>query len=153
MQQRISDETRKQSERKVDCVECQNGSDLVAPKFNTKSRICYKYSNSSERARLLGIEGSTTLLKKYNEMQEEIKSVGRKPDFDNTTRAMRLCPFSFNHTEQDERAYEYMARSVGGFEIKLPFNNLSIGDQPAIFFDFLDLYNKAIKDYSEREKE
>jgi hypothetical protein len=152
MQQRISDEGRKESERSIDCVECQNGSPLVEPKFNTKTRKCYKYSTQEERAELLGIHGPTTLLSKYKETLEEIESVRPKGSWDDVVRAMRLCPFSWPFGVQEERAYEVIVRLSGEMSSSKPYDNLPYEDQPALYYSFFDIYNRAKHDYSNKGK-
>lgn len=160
MQCRLQDKRRRPDERTVDCEECQNGSNTVAPKFNRqRGRYCYKFSDSKTRSDLIKIEteegkfsasNREGLISAIHALARWQKQEGAPADLESIMKGLGMCIWSWPFSEQDLNAYKLLQHCTGGMAATLPHPELGYEDQPNLYFEYLETYLKARSDYQER---
>ncbi len=84
----------------------------------------------------------------------ECAKVGKVPNFEDKLRVVNdlgMCIWSFPYERQEQDALEVIAFHDSGFNVAMPYPNLPMEDQPALFFKFLDIYRNAKREYDERK--
>ena len=149
----MSDTSRPDVERSVDCKECRFGSSKVQPKFNIRrGRYCYKYSKPEVRSDLIKFENDTAvdrdgLLKCiYGARRFQIEE-GVSSDLDTVMRSLGMCLWSWPYGVQELNAMWVLAKCVGEMGLTLPYPSIPLEEQPNLFFEFLALYTSARGSY------
>ncbi len=118
--------------------------------------MCFKYSDPDTREKLIKIDGSDVRVRNGKSLvqllavaKEQTEEVGRSFSFDDVPRITGMCIWSFPYGEQEMKAVDVMSNLITEHGVVLPYPNLAYDEQPALFFQFLNVYQKAKSDFME----
>ena len=118
--------------------------------------MCFKYSDPDTREKLIKIDGSDVRVRNGKSLvqllavaKEQTEEVGRSFSFDDVPRITGMCIWSFPYGEQEMKAVDVMSNLITEHGVVLPYPNLAYDEQPALFFQFLNVSQNAKSDFME----